>query len=179
MNCKQWEERIALHAGGDLDPSDAAAVEQHLAVCTDCRNFATEIEQNLAFFRSAHAQPVGDAHLAAVRARVLAQLTETPRRGWHGKWIYGLVALTAILAVIVATRSKPVSPPVRQLAVAPAPAVQPVPAPATPKPAPVRHARPRRLLASSMIRRPPLAEPVVVKLMTNDPDVVIYWIADR
>jgi hypothetical protein len=37
--------------------------------------------------------------------------------------------------------------------------------------------------AGAPIRRtagpPPLVEPLVVKLVTDDPDIVIYWIADR
>ena len=37
MNCKDWEERIALQAGGDLTLEEAAAVDHHLADCAQCR----------------------------------------------------------------------------------------------------------------------------------------------
>ncbi len=40
MRCEQWEERIALHAGGDVTGGDAAQVERHLAECAPCREFS-------------------------------------------------------------------------------------------------------------------------------------------
>jgi len=180
MNCNEWEERIALHASGDLSPDEAVPVERHLSACADCRGFIEELREDLRLLRLAHAQPIAEAHFTAVRARVLERLNVTRRPWWRGRWVYGLAALAAVLAIVMATRSKQIPAGVApdQASVAPVQAA-PVQAPrATPPPATVRRPRPSRLLASSAsgLRH---AEPMVVKLMTNDPDVVIYWIADK
>ena len=47
MNCLDWEERIALHSGGDLTGAEADAVERHLADCAACQVFWSGLRQTL------------------------------------------------------------------------------------------------------------------------------------
>ncbi len=195
MNCKDWEERIALFAGGDLSPALEAEVKQHLAECAGCRDNARGIQDSLKLLLSAHEEPIAAGHYTAVRAGVLARL-ERERRPWRRwMWAPALALGLAVAGVFVAVR--PARMPEITVA-APRYPEPPAVAVGTPEPvAPGERNRPRGAGASGTA--PPVAasprvpaaaqghgpetsalvDPLVVKLITNDPDVVIYWIADR
>ena len=169
MNCPEWEERIALHVAGDLPPNEIAETERHLVHCASCREFAEGLAQTLAIARVAHAEPIPPAAFTALRARVLARIAREPRPSRRLAWILPLLA-AAVLAVVLLPR--PVEPVRTAVTPPPAPLFQQPVAPADAQPiAPKRPPRARH--------RPkprPRAEPLMVKLITDDPDVVIYWI---
>jgi anti-sigma factor RsiW len=183
MTCKDWEERIALHAGGDLPAAEAAEVEAHLEACDECRGVAVAFGAGLELLREAHREPLGEAHYAAVRARVLSELQRERRPVWRRIWVCGLVAVAA--AAILLLWPRPVHTPARIEIAVIRPAAPNIERPRPVAPAPVM--RPRR--AASLVRRVPReaavsepekrpVEPLVVKLLTDDPNVIIYWIAD-
>jgi hypothetical protein len=189
MNCVDWEERIALYAGGDLAPAEAPPVERHVAECTACRVLLSGLRESLSLVREAHGEPVDAAHFAAVRARVLAELEDGPARRWRLGWVYAMAAAAAVLLVFAWPRQAK-----KSVALAPVPAAKfagsgagTVVRGGPPGPA-LRHSR---VLREAHARGPgsPLrtkgpappnpdhpGEPMVVKLLTSDPDVVIYWI---
>jgi anti-sigma factor RsiW len=179
MNCNDWEERIALYAGGDLDAAQNAEVEHHLAECGGCRIFAGGMKESLALLRSAHDDPIAAGHYTAMRAGVLAQLA-TERPLWR-RWIW-LSALAAGLVLAMAfLATRPIGTPPVHLADLRPPKTPA--APPSPVQGPVRALRVRaRRTVASVGRVPgpaPLEEPLLVKLVTDDPDIVIYWIADK
>ncbi|HUB80179.1 MAG TPA: zf-HC2 domain-containing protein [Bryobacteraceae bacterium] len=164
MNCVEWEERIALYAGGDLARAEAQPVERHVAKCAGCQVLLSGLRESLALVREAHGEPIEAAHFAAVRARVLAGLERAPARRWRYAWAGALAA--AVLLVGLWPR------PELHMAV-PIPKAPAAPAIARTVPPP----HPRALAKP----RPPepvqqASAPMVVKLLTDDPDVVIYWI---
>jgi len=179
MNCPEWEERIA--AG---EPDEAA--ERHLAGCAACREFAAEIERAVAVLRAAHAAEIAPAHYAAVRARVWARIGERRRKL---VWRLGLAAAVLIALLYPALerwRAPRPSAPLRVAGRTPDRA-----APATAEPVlraggPVgdrvsarRRATPHsRLQAHSQDLPQPRRQPLLIKLLTDDPNVVIYWIAE-
>ena len=177
MNCVNWEERIALYAGGDLAPVEAQAVERHVAECAGCHLLLSGLRESLGLLREAHAEPIGEAHFAAVRARVLSELGRGPARGWRWAWIYAPWVCTAAAVVLL-------------LAVWPGPVQHMVvPMPAAPVAPVVAKVIPNQVVANRVvsIHAAPLypkiseakgSETVLVKLETDDPDVVIYWIAE-
>ena len=167
MNCPDWEERIALYAEGDLPPREAQQAAAHVADCEACRGFAEEIRHNLAALREFHAEPPAPADYAAVRARVLAELPG-PRRSWRWVWLAPVLAAAIAIAFFVTT-PQPVEPPHVAVARSPAPPIEIAAPPAPPRRVLRAHRKPKP-------RRP--AEPLVVKLITDDPNVVIYWIAN-
>lgn len=177
MNCRNWEERIALYAGGDLSPREAGDVERHLAECSECREFAAAVTESLAALREVHEEPLEAAHLAAVRARVLAQLEPKRRSAWRWAWIPALAAVLVAGFFLAGTGRAPVQPPLVALAPPPAPLVPP-PAPVNPEPPPAKKPPQRVVRVHRAKRTPPSAEPLMVKLITDDPNVVIYWIAN-
>jgi hypothetical protein len=176
MNCGDWEERIALHAGGDLPPAEAVKVGRHLRECAGCQVLASGLKQSLALLREAHHEPLAAAHFSAVRARVVAELAQERRPLWRRAWSYGLVAAAVALLVMLALR--PGRTPERRTPVAAAshPPVVAVREPATPPQRSVARRKASRAPASQVV---PDREPLIVKLQTDDPNVVIYWIADR
>jgi anti-sigma factor RsiW len=172
MNCSDWEERIALYAGGDLPPAEAAAVERHVAECAGCQMLLGGLRASLEFVREAHGEPLEAAHFAAVRARVLAEIERGRGPRWGLAWGFALAVAAAVLLVAVWTRP----PKSMVLPMPPAPAA-PLVAQAVRAPAavPARRRRPPRQV---MVKADQPAEPMVVKLLTDDPDVIIYWITE-
>jgi len=166
MSCFEWEERIALYAGGDLPAAEAQAVERHVAECPGCQLLLSGLRASLSLVQEAHNEPVEPAHFAAVRARVLAEIERGSARSWRFGWLYAMAAAAVVLVAIWPR-------PERHLAL-PMP-----PGPSAPVIArvPERAALPRpRKVVARLVKPPEPAEPMVVKLLTNDPDVVIYWI---
>ncbi|HEY1341088.1 MAG TPA: anti-sigma factor [Bryobacteraceae bacterium] len=180
MNCGNWEERIALYLGGDLDAAEGADVERHLAECVGCQVFASGMKDTLALLRDVHREEIAPAHFTAVRARVLDRLAGGRKRSW----VWGLAAaaaLAVVLALAIAPRG--VRQPQHVAVVTPAPPPPPprveaqiVRAKVAPRP------RPRRRVAMAKagpkVQAPPAAEPLVVKMETSDPNVIIYWQVD-
>lgn len=167
MNCVDWEERIALYAGGDLAPAEAVEVERHVADCAGCQVLLSGLRESLALVRDVHGEPIEEAHFAAVRARVLSELGQAPARRWRLAWIPALAALAAVVLAItlwprpeqriaLSMPAAPSAPAVAKVALAPVPA------------APVH----------PTVLEPQASASIVVKLETNNPDVVIYWIAE-
>jgi hypothetical protein len=191
MNCSDWEERIALYAGGDLPPAQAHAVERHILECAGCQLLLSGLRQSLGMLREAHAEPVEAAHFAAVRARVLSELARGYRPWWRQAWVYATVL--AAMAMLVAVWPKPqkksmaqartgvetsdggADPLVRRRRPGRSARVTPVAAglgrPVARRAAPRGSAPPKPESAKP-------AEQLVVKLLTDDPDVIIYWITD-
>jgi anti-sigma factor RsiW len=162
MNCVDWEERIALYAGGDLAPAEAQAVERHVAECAGCQVLLSGLRQSLALIREVHDEPLEEAHFAAVRARVLAELEHAPARRWRFIWAPALAAAAVVLLMVAWPRPE-------QHIVLPMPH-----APAAPLVAKVLLEPPK-----AKPRQPQASEDVVIKIETDNPDVVIYWIAER
>jgi anti-sigma factor RsiW len=171
MNCREWEEAIALYTGGDLDSPRALEVERHLAGCTGCQVFANGLRECREEMRAFHREEIPAAHYATVRARVLAQLQPAP--WWHG-WLRVATAAAACLAVCLAIFHWNVSRPVAPLQVA---VMRPPEPELTARPA---ARRPPRRAAVHVSRRKPAraAELLTVRIITDNPDVVIYWITN-
>ena len=188
MNCRDWEERIALYAGGDLPAAQVAEAERHLADCPGCQLLAGGLRQGLGALREAHEEPLEEAHFAAVRARVLAELERERRPVWRRAWVYGLAAALVLAAMWAGRPKNRVGP--RRIEDRLVAAVEPPPLPFQPVLRPIPAVR-----AHGTHRQPPPApagfdaapaQPqaqeatgtLMVKLASDDPTVAIYWIAE-
>jgi hypothetical protein len=166
MNCREYEEPIALWAGGDLAQDEAARVQAHVEICERCRAFAAEMRECRAGLTE-----LRDAPPMSVRAAVMARIAE-PRRNWMWWWKPAAAAFAAGAAGFAiwlqgldGSIPAPPPPPVIRAAV-PAQGLQFTPKPVRRTPIAPRHQP-----------EPPEAEETfTVKLMTDDPDVVIYWL---
>jgi hypothetical protein len=165
MSCVDWQERIALHAGGDAAPGEAAKVERHLGECAGCRMLRSEMSESLAALREVHGELPDAAHFTAVRARVIGEL-ERRRQVWRRlAWISGVAAMMAVLFVAWPRQAEiPPAPPRILASIPSAPLVRSMAA----------HPMPARVATIRHEKRTPLT----IRLQTSDPNIVIYWIAE-
>ena len=185
MNCSDWEVRLALYAGGDLPKDEASQVERHLGECPGCQMFSSGLKESQELLQQLHCEPLAPAHFAAVRARVLAELERRHRPFWRRGWVFGFAAVAAALLLMLAVRPglwPSPKPPVVALEHPPAGSAGGLAAgvfvPAGNIPVGTREPQP----TAHYERRPrPKAkpgEPVLIRVVSDNPDVVIYWIAD-
>jgi hypothetical protein len=154
-------------------------------------------EETSEMLREAHREAIPEAYFAAVRARVLSQLAAERRPWWRGFRPYGFAA-AAVAAMLLAAFVGWTPGWIRWSArVPPEPllarrdqlkAIPERPAGASAADQGVRptlnaaqsvearHMRRRTEPAAYQVVGPLVPEHLVVKLVTNDPNVVIYWI---
>ena len=127
----------------------------HLAVCPDCQALAEEMRTNTLAMEA-----FADDALPGVRYRVMAQVRLQSRARRILRWGWALAA-AAMLVVCFAMWNR----------VAPAPQLTAV-VPPRADGAPVRRTGEERTAP-----KPP--EVLKVKMFTDDPDVVIYWLVEK
>ena len=188
MNCAEWEERLALYAGDDLPETARLEVERHLAECPGCQIFASDLKQSMAWMQESHAEAPTAADIAVVRTRVMEQLEAERRPLWRWRWAWPLAAACAAVVLLLELAPWSQRTEVARVAVNRPPEVAPVGrtprSAAGPQTGPVarRRIRPRRTVPAvtqATLHKPEPAEPVTIKMLTDDPDVVIYWIANK
>ena len=184
MNCQEWEERIALYVAGDRAAADAGETERHIAGCAGCQVFWSGMKQSLEWLREAHQEEIAPAHYAAVRARVMTQLERGRAPWWKQVWVYrvGLAAVVVVIALMMA-RPHAQSPRVAMAKAAVVEVSADAGQGAGSRPGGLPHYRHAVVSEASRTRRsgglPHNAETILVKLETDNPDVVIYWIAEK
>ena len=165
MNCHDAEHLAALAASGDVTAAEQAALEAHLAACAQCRSAAADfarLQEDLPVLLAGEFTPV---EYAGIRERVLREIT--PRRAWP--WYAAAAGILLALGLIPFLNQ-----PAEHLTLT-IPQAQPRiagPWPATPKVLAVKH-HPRKKKTTQP------SEPLIVKLITDDPNVVIIWLVDR
>jgi hypothetical protein len=196
MTCATFEPLLALFAGGELPLDDQKKVEAHLASCAGCRAFAATLADNRQALRELGQEDPDPHALATVRQRVWASLESAPhalrpsRRVAHF-WF----AAAAVVAVVAALLPRPDRDPSPAVSVAaPRPAVSPgVPAvppavtaraesiaePIAKRPREGRRRAPRDVSPRVTPRPFGGSGDLVIKLVTGDPDIVIYWLVEQ
>ena len=163
MNCGRFESMIALDVEGDLPVRQAARLSHHLEICAGCRQFAEEMRESQAWWKSLKLEAAPESILTEVRWRKPGRKIPWPFLRWAPLAVTAGLFL-AMLAEVISRRPE-LAPPKLEIAVANA-----IP-PATPA---------ARASASVRKRRhAPKPEPLLVKLVTDDPEVVIYWLVDH
>ena len=150
MTCREWE---TLMSAGETSPE----LEQHLADCSECRSLWRELQTNRHVLRA--------MGLETVPAPAI------PARAPHPWWKWSSAAAAVILSLAgVWFASRPPKPPqIVSIDVNVTGVVQ--------QEAPVVKAKIPDRIPAALI---PVAntEPLTVKMLTPDPDVVIYWLVD-
>jgi Putative zinc-finger len=199
MKCIYSTNDIALYVEGDLSPKKIRDIEAHLANCLACRDLAAELSESQAAFKSLRQETVSAAALSSVRTHVLAELSARPFRMTWGRWAYAVAGAVFVLVVGFALAHRRAEPVTSIVQTEPsAPPVQPV---ITNEPD-VQKPTTTTDVVKVMVRRPAIAKrradghqttevvapaeppveppkPLVVKLLTDDPNIVIYWLVDQ
>lgn len=176
MNCAQWEEVVARSVEGDLEAPEAARMAEHLAACSACRRLAAELRQTKAALGELTGEEPDAAIYADLRARVLERIDGRTRWRWAA-YPAAAVLLIGLSVVTLLRLEAPDSPRPVQIAVTPPRPVPPEATPRQPRQAPVRKPRPRQPAQPVLLAR--AEEPLVIKMLTDDPDIVIIWLVDR
>jgi hypothetical protein len=161
MTCQECE---LLLADGGLGGQSEASAEDHLHGCAACRAIQEELHANALALSSLRDDELPRVTMPARRPAVVRPVP----------WI--AAAAAAVLMVLIAhqaSQRKPVvetHPQPRQMT-APA-AVDLLP------PEPVAKLAVRRRKPRPAARVAPSEQPLLVKMTTPDPDVVVYWIVD-
>ena len=173
MTCAEREGRLALLAGDEVEDAD---LERHVAGCAVCAAFVEDLREIRGLLA---ATPVTGEHALAdgMRASVMSSLRRrrvvitSAAIGCVAASLLVLAFLTALLRPVadMPVASRPPRPP--QLLPAERPVIVSLVSAVSPRVAKARARLPRR-------RSTTPAEPVVVKLLTDDPNVVIVWITD-
>jgi hypothetical protein len=163
MNCGRSESMIALDVEGDLPMRHAARLASHLESCVGCRQFAEEMRESQVWWKSLKLETPPASIVTEVRWQKPGRTLPWPF------WRWAAFALTAglflaTLAGVVLHPPAPLPPRLKTAVAVPVPPRVPV---ARVNP-PVRKRR-----------HEPKSETLLVKLETNDPDVVIYWLVDH
>jgi len=175
MTCREYEPLIALYVEGDLNDRD---VERHLAECSDCRELLEDLRVSQAALKELSV--VDAAFLSAVRSGVLGRIERRRRRAWP--WI---AALAAAAALIVAVSTAPRKPPLIAKVQGPSGGADPLVRGRPPgRPSVIAQAapRPKRSRPGGRLRTrgsAPPSEPLVVKMLTDDPNIVIIWLVEQ
>jgi hypothetical protein len=158
MTCQECELRLAEGEFG-------AGVEDHLRECAECRALARELRENSIALATMREDSVVEQALACNGG--------FSRRQRPRIWIpVAVAAALVLLALGLPRRRREVPPP-------PVPVVAAAPAPTL-----VPEASVGAAVARKPRRRPFEPEPAqpeetfMVKMLTPDPDVVIYWIVE-
>jgi len=208
MSCSRWHRLIALEVGGDLDPRRSRGLDKHLEGCATCRDLSEELRSQREQLVRLDREAVEGVTLGSVRHAVLADLADRRRSifqlpaGGRRLAFAGVAAVILVVAAVVlrqgATTTQPIVAERSMPTPVPAPTVAPIPSANTdviveppqamPPPAPVEPVEhgPLRLAHGDLPTRghetgislSAPTEPMTVKILTNDPNVVIYWIVD-
>ena len=177
MSCHKFEPLIALYIEDDLAQAEAQAVESHLAACEPCRKFAAGMRESQAALKALRAEFVDDAVLLQVRTEVLSAASHRQR---VVAWPRYAIAAGLVLALLAGWiwQMRPMA------RLESRPIAANVFAPPLPVAVPAPQARTHTRLARVARHRPRAApmfksEPLVVKMITDDPQVVIYWLVDQ
>jgi hypothetical protein len=162
MTCRDCEVQLA-------DGALNGEAEDHLRICAQCQALAAELRENAIALAS-----MRDEELVEQLSVRNASFSRRPRRPiWIGAAAAGILLLA--LASLQPRHSTPAiaSPISNEVAIdLPQPPAPALIAAITPD----RRAEPRRLKPPA---QPLHEETVLVKMLTPDPDVVVYWIVDN
>jgi len=179
VNCEQARELAALAASGDVTVPERKALDAHAAGCAACCAEVEAFGVLCAQLAAMREESAPDGVYAAVRARVSAEVGQPRGMGWWTAWagFAAAVACSLILLVELRPEANRIMVSAGGPAVVEKSAVSSIDhreAPASTSPSQ------RRRIRRQSVRGAPLApeEPLVMRIFTDDPDVVIYWIAD-
>jgi putative zinc finger protein len=190
MKCSGFERLVALYVEEDLQGVERASVEVHLQTCSACWDLAEDLKESQAALKSIRQDVPAAAALSSLRERVMGEVGGLQPTSWFERVFVGAfrrrAALAGVLLLAVgygAWRFVPVpevapAPPVQITVSSPPPVVIAPPAVSLTKTPPPKRARHR---APAPVPTPtPTPQPqVTIKLLTDDPNIIIYWLVDE
>jgi hypothetical protein len=197
MNCRTLEPLVALYVENDLPEWERTLVEEHLRGCFECEILVSALHATQQALRTLRAQAPDSATLKAVRDRASTEIAtlENSFRWIALQYLFGSgrrrVATVCILLFLGGSTALWWSRAASITEELPVFAASPLPVPAlTEAPAVAQIEQPprRTAMAADQTAKPPAtAQPkvhanpdqIVVQLLVDDPDILIYWLIDE
>jgi hypothetical protein len=162
MTCQECELLLA-------DGEAGGSAEDHLRLCADCRALQEELAANALALES-----LRDDELPGTKMPLWPSMSRPAAARFAGAWM-SAAAAAALFALIAhqVSQWKPIVETIpRPRVVTETVTVQPE---ETPRPA---SKLPMRRKPVAAPRGAPPEQPLLVKMLTPDPDVVVYWLVD-
>jgi hypothetical protein len=102
MKCEAIESKIALHASGDLEAGDSAAINSHISHCPACASRLLQFREDLRALRSLREDPVGQSDCDAARRSVMARVGLRGGRAGRFHNLYRPASVAAAAAASIA-----------------------------------------------------------------------------
>ena len=172
MSCAKFESLIALYVESDLTETDGRLVESHLETCHGCRDFAADIRESQSALKELRVDFVEESALHEVRAEVLYGLSISRKSTAWPRYAIAAMLLAGLWAGWLWRARTAALPEVqaRAVMIAPPPFVA----------VPAQRVRTARVTRQHRQPAPAFqSEPLVVKMITDDPQVVIYWLVSQ
>lgn len=188
MKCPDFEKLIALDLEGDLPQRKGKAVAEHLKGCRPCQEFTEKLKESQTLLKSLAQESVDDGVLQELRQSVLKGLPTKEERQRFPVWRYALGAgVTAIMVLAAITLWHPSNDRVADVSRAiPNQTATEAVEQQTLTLAPRSSVRARkgksnlhrRKYFNSSLTASERPQQLTIKLVTDDPNVVIYWLVD-
>ena len=94
--CEHWEELLSARLDGPLTQEEARQLEDHLAACPRCRQYARELEETQSALRDWGAEPP-----PAVTEAILDAVRKEPRPAKRPRRACMSLAAAAVLALVI------------------------------------------------------------------------------
>ena len=185
MNCAKYEPLIALYVENDLAEAEAHLLESHLGRCDECREFAENMRESQAALKSLRLDSVEDVTLAEIRLSVMEEISKkSPAPAWRGYAIAAMLVIGLVAGWLWRVRTTGFDgPQIASSVIPPPPPHEALMFPAVRHTPRVPSLKKYRLATPVPPATHPAAvaksEPLLVKLITDDPQVVIYWLVDQ
>lgn len=167
MKCESAQRKLALHVTGDLIERDAQRVDAHIRNCIACDHYRLELMAQLNDLSVLREPDTPELDVA--------RIVERGQRASGFEWIWGrrgVVVALILLAFAVGMLSIPEDEPEREVTML----TKLSPAEFTIGDT-TRVDAPQLEVVPAVERETPEAS-TLIKLYTDDPDVVIYWFGD-
>ena len=175
MRCRSYQHWLALYVEGDLPAHRVPRVEGHVAQCEECRDFLEAMRDSQAALHALGREDIDEDALGRVRTAVMAGVYETPpaRAAIPLRWaMASAMAAMVVLAGFAAYQAVP-GPSEEQVSQS---ASMPLVLDADRNVQMVQAPVPDAMVETRS--EYPAVEPLMIKLVTDDPNIVIYWLVD-
>ena len=173
MTCREYEPLIALYVEGDLNDRE---VDRHLAECSACRELLEDLQASQAALKELSAVDV--ALLSAVRSGVLAKIESRRLAAWP--WVAAFAVAAALIVAVLTVPRQPAL--ITKAPVSSIGGADPLVRGRPPgRPSVIAEAAPKskRSRPGGRLRTRGSAPLLVVKMLTDDPNIVIIWLVDQ
>ena len=163
MKCIQMREHITLYLSDDLSSDHIIDLHAHLETCDACQNYQREMREMMDDMQQLNSLEMPSDLLSGIQEAILPELVAGSKKHWEAWKSYSLAAVALVLIVLGVLIPKGIeTPALPEVKIA-----EEI----------VDETQPMEDLTLASTA-PNEESSVIVKLYTNDPDVVIYWFGD-